>query len=75
MLFFLIAYAYPAIRFNGFEFLTSQIWNIGNQYGSGVDHAQRLLGPSRARRSAHWCSSWFDRHRIAHHGCSPCRFR
>jgi phosphate transport system permease protein len=36
MLFFLIAYAYPAIRFNGIEFLTSPIWNIGNQYGSGV---------------------------------------
>jgi phosphate transport system permease protein len=33
MLFFLIAYAYPAIRFNGFGFFTSAIWNIGNQYG------------------------------------------
>ncbi len=36
MLFFLIAYAYPAIRFNGIEFFTSGIWNIGNQYGSGT---------------------------------------
>jgi phosphate transport system permease protein len=36
MLFFLIAYAYPAIRFNGFGFFASPIWNIGNQYGSGT---------------------------------------
>jgi phosphate transport system permease protein len=36
MLFFLIAYAYPAIRFNGLEFFTSAIWNIGNQYGGGA---------------------------------------
>jgi phosphate transport system permease protein len=36
MLFFLAAYAYPAIRFNGIEFFTSPIWNIGNQYGSGT---------------------------------------
>ncbi len=36
MLFFLLVYAYPAIRFNGWGFFTSPIWNIGNQYGSGV---------------------------------------
>jgi phosphate transport system permease protein len=36
MLFFLVAYAYPAIRFNGLGFFTSGIWNIGNQYGSGA---------------------------------------
>ncbi|HTU69039.1 MAG TPA: phosphate ABC transporter permease subunit PstC [Candidatus Baltobacteraceae bacterium] len=36
MLFFLIAYAYPAIRFNGIAFFTSPIWNIGNQYGSAT---------------------------------------
>jgi phosphate transport system permease protein len=36
MLFFLAAYAYPAIRFNGIQFFTSQIWNIGNQYGGGT---------------------------------------
>jgi len=36
MLFFLVAYAYPAIRFNGLSFFISPIWNIGNQYGSGT---------------------------------------
>jgi phosphate transport system permease protein len=36
MLFFLIAYAYPAIRFNGLNFFSSLTWNIGNQYGSGT---------------------------------------
>ncbi len=36
MLFFLLAYAYPAIRFNGIDFFTNSIWNIGNQYGSGT---------------------------------------
>jgi phosphate transport system permease protein len=36
MLFFLITYAYPAIRFNGINFFISPIWNIGNQYGSGT---------------------------------------
>ena len=36
MLFFLIIYAYPAIRFNGIGFFTSPIWNIGNQYGGTV---------------------------------------
>ncbi len=36
MLFFLVAYAYPAIRFNGLGFFISPIWNIGNQYGSGT---------------------------------------
>ena len=35
MLFFLIVYAYPAIRFNGLNFFSSLTWNIGNQYGSG----------------------------------------
>ena len=33
MLLFLIAYAYPAIRFNGWSFFTSSTWNIGSQYG------------------------------------------
>ena len=36
MLFFLIVYAWPAIRFNGIQFFTSPIWNIGNQYGGGT---------------------------------------
>jgi phosphate transport system permease protein len=33
---FLVAYAYPAIRFNGWQILTSLTWNIGNQYAGGV---------------------------------------
>ncbi len=37
MLFFLIVYAYPAIRFNGLNFFGSAIWNIGNQYGSAAN--------------------------------------
>lgn len=48
MLFFLVAYAYPAIRFNGLGFLTSQIWNIGNQYGSGVTTRNGFTGPPGA---------------------------
>lgn len=48
MLFFLVAYAYPAIRFNGFDFLTSPIWNIGNQYGSGVTTRNGFSGPPGA---------------------------
>lgn len=35
MLLGLLVYAYPAIRFNGLNFFTSIVWNIGNQYGSG----------------------------------------
>jgi phosphate transport system permease protein len=48
MLFFLIAYAYPAIRFNGLSFLSSPIWNIGNQYGSGVTTRNGFSGPPGA---------------------------
>jgi phosphate transport system permease protein len=48
MLFFLLAYAYPAIRFNGFNFLSSPIWNIGNQYGSGVTTRNGFSGPPGA---------------------------
>jgi phosphate transport system permease protein len=48
MLFFLILYAYPAIRFNGIEFFTSPIWNIGNQYGSGVTVRNGFTGPPGA---------------------------
>jgi len=44
MLFFLVAYAYPAIRFNGLNFFTSSIWNIGNQYGSGVTTRNGFTG-------------------------------
>ncbi len=48
MLFFLIAYAYPAIRFNGLQFLTNPIWNIGNQYASGVTMRNGFSGPPGA---------------------------
>jgi phosphate transport system permease protein len=48
MLFFLVAYAYPAIRFNGLAFLTNPIWNIGNQYGSGVTTRNGFSGPPGA---------------------------
>jgi len=48
MLFFLIAYAYPAIRFNGLGFFTSSIWNIGNQYGSGSTVRNGFTGPPGA---------------------------
>jgi phosphate transport system permease protein len=48
MLFFLIAYAYPAIRFNGLAFFSSPIWNIGNQYGSGVTTRNGFSGPPGA---------------------------
>lgn len=33
---FLLIYSYPAIVFNGLEIFISPIWNVGNQYGSGV---------------------------------------
>ncbi len=36
MLVFLVAFSFPAIRFNGWNILTGITWNIGNQYGSGV---------------------------------------
>ena len=48
MLFFLVTYAYPAIRFNGLAFLTNPIWNIGNQYGSGVTVRNGFTGPPGA---------------------------
>jgi phosphate transport system permease protein len=48
MLFFLTVYAYPAIRFNGIEFFTSPIWNIGNQYGSGVTTRNGYSAPPGA---------------------------
>ena len=32
---FLAVYAFPAIRFNGLDFLTTLTWNMGNQYGGG----------------------------------------
>lgn len=48
MLFFLVAYAYPAIRFNGLDFLSSSIWNMGNQYGSGATTRNGFTGPPGA---------------------------
>jgi phosphate transport system permease protein len=36
MLVFLVAFAWPAIRFNALNILTGVTWNIGNQYGSGT---------------------------------------
>jgi phosphate transport system permease protein len=48
MLFFLVIYAYPAIRFNGLNFLTGPIWNIGNQYGSGSVTRGGFIGPPGA---------------------------
>jgi len=48
MLFFLVVYAYPAIRFNGLEFFSSPIWNMGNQYGSGVTTRNGFSGPPGA---------------------------
>jgi len=48
MLFFLTAYAYPAIRFNGLGFFTSPIWNIGNQYGGGTVTRAGFTGESGA---------------------------
>jgi phosphate transport system permease protein len=36
MLIFLLAFSWPAIRFNGWNIITGVPWNIGNQYGSGV---------------------------------------
>ena len=41
---FLVLYSYPALRFNGLGILTSPIWNLGNQYGSGVVHRGGFAG-------------------------------
>lgn len=41
---FLIVYAYPALRFNGWTILTSMTWNLGNQYGSGVERHGGFIG-------------------------------
>jgi phosphate transport system permease protein len=43
---FLIVYAYPALRFNGFNILTGMTWNLGNQYGAGVErHGGFIAAP------------------------------
>jgi phosphate transport system permease protein len=41
---FLTIYAYPALRFNGWQILTSPYWNFGNQYGTGVIHRGGFVG-------------------------------
>src|SRR5579872_7480290 len=41
---FLIVYAYPALRFNGTNILTGMTWNLGNQYGTGVERHGGFIG-------------------------------
>ena len=41
---FLMFYAYPALRFNGLNILTGMTWNLGNQYGSGVERHGGFIG-------------------------------
>ena len=48
MLVFLVAYAYPAIRFNGWSFFTSATWNIGSQYSGTPVARAGYLGQSGA---------------------------
>jgi len=41
---FLVAYAWPAVRFNGFSFLTENNWNLGNMYANPIMvHGQEIL--------------------------------
>ncbi len=42
---FLAIYAWPAIRFNGFGFLTSDLWNLGNLYANPVQVAGTEVAP------------------------------
>ena len=44
---FLTAYSWPAIRFNGFGFLFSNTWSLGNLYGDPV-HVNGALVPAGA---------------------------
>lgn len=41
---FLTLYSYPAIAFNGWTIITSPVWNVGNQYGTGVEHHNGFAG-------------------------------
>jgi phosphate transport system permease protein len=36
VLFFLADYSWPAVRFNGIGFVTGNVWNLGNLYGSPI---------------------------------------
>lgn len=41
---FLAIYAWPAIRFNGWQFLVRNNWNVGSQYGNPITvHGQQVL--------------------------------
>ncbi len=41
---FLAAYAWPAVRLNGFHFLIDNSWNLGRQYGTPITvHGQEIL--------------------------------
>jgi phosphate transport system permease protein len=42
---FLAIYAWPAIRFNGLEFVTGNFWNLGNLYGNPVSVAGTAVMP------------------------------
>jgi phosphate transport system permease protein len=42
---FLAIYAWPAIRFNGFAFLTSDLWNLGNLYADPVSVGGTTVAP------------------------------
>ncbi len=44
LLLFLLHDAWPAIRFNGVDFLFKNAWNLGNQYGNPVTvHGQQVM--------------------------------
>ena len=41
---FLVIYAWPAVRLNGFGFLIHNTWNLGSQYGEPITvHGQSIL--------------------------------
>jgi phosphate transport system permease protein len=42
---FLVVYAWPAIRFNGFRFLVRNSWNLGSLYGDPVTVRGQLILP------------------------------
>ncbi len=45
LLAFLVHDSWPALRFNGFHFLTRNAWNLGNQYGDPVTVHGELVMP------------------------------
>lgn len=48
ILVFLAVYAWPAIRFNGTNVLSGATWNMGNQYGGTLAHANGETAQSGA---------------------------